>query len=504
MKVQKIFSGLVLSSLLMAGCSNDTTTEQEIPIAGNSYVSVNIVSPTATTRALGGTEIGSDAENEVTKAIFFFFDAAGNGCVEPVTPTLSFNNSTGNNEKISEAIVVLRDPGSQPTSVVVVLNPTNAVAALTKATTLTNLRNTVEAYPLTSPFMMSNTVFMRDGIVDDAISVSSSQICTTQAEALANPLNIPVERVVAKVNATLGDHTASGDYEVNGTTTTIKTKLLGWKVTETTPKSKLMKAINTSWTDVAWWNDLANDRSYWADSYVPTAGESYNYFPYNSIVTNNSTEYCLENTTTSTTEKTKLIVAAVLVDNTDTPIDLMEWKGTKYTSDGMKELLVSTSDMEEFLILTGLNYSTLPKDAVKFILPTGTTTKYNVIAALSDTYSSIPIFKRVAGGTPIAATAAEVNAAFAGLGEIKYWKGGASYFFVDIEHRGGDGFGAVGVVRNHSYNLTINSVTGLGTPVPDPETLPIDPERPDEDHSFLAATVSVLSWKTVSQSVDLN
>ena len=84
---------------------------------------------------------------------------------------------------------------------------------------------------------------------------------------------------------------------------------------------------------------------------------------------------------------------------------------------------------------------------------------------------------------------------------ISCWTDGKCYYYVDIEHFGNNGC-KVGVVRNHWYQLTINSIAGLGTPVIDPND-PIDPDRPEEENYYVAAQVNVLQWKVVSQNVDL-
>lgn len=100
--------------------------------------------------------------------------------------------------------------------------------------------------------------------------------------------------------------------------------------------------------------------------------------------------------------------------------------------------------------------------------------------------------------TPV--TQETVNASFKNIATFKYWNEGRTYFYTDIEHNGN----ICGIVRNHLYKLTINSITGFGTPVPDPDK-EIIPEKPtDDENSYIAAKVEILSYKVVSQSVDLN
>lgn len=63
--------------------------------------------------------------------------------------------------------------------------------------------------------------------------------------------------------------------------------------------------------------------------------------------------------------------------------------------------------------------------------------------------------------------------------------------------------GFYGVVRNHVYKTTINSVFGLGTPVYDPDEV-IIPQIPKDEDVFLAAEINILSWRIVDHGYDLN
>lgn len=62
--------------------------------------------------------------------------------------------------------------------------------------------------------------------------------------------------------------------------------------------------------------------------------------------------------------------------------------------------------------------------------------------------------------------------------------------------------GALGVVRNHVYNLTVNSITGLGSAISDDDN-PIVPPKED-NNQYVAARINILSWKIANTwSVDL-
>ena len=82
----------------------------------------------------------------------------------------------------------------------------------------------------------------------------------------------------------------------------------------------------------------------------------------------------------------------------------------------------------------------------------------------------------------------------------KIWKDGG-YYFVNIEHLKD---GLAGVVRNHSYQITVEDIKGLGTPVYDGNVVIPNPVKPTDDESFIAARVNVLSWQIVKQNVTLN
>ena len=93
---------------------------------------------------------------------------------------------------------------------------------------------------------------------------------------------------------------------------------------------------------------------------------------------------------------------------------------------------------------------------------------------------------------------------------ILYWKGGKTYFYTTIRHQGFYGLTGAndkylnGVVRNHIYNVSLDGIYGLGTPVIDPGK-PIDPERPEmERPSYLQARINILPWRIVTNSATIH
>ena len=88
---------------------------------------------------------------------------------------------------------------------------------------------------------------------------------------------------------------------------------------------------------------------------------------------------------------------------------------------------------------------------------------------------------------------------------VQVRKDGMTYYFTPIRHlaQNKTEMGYYGVVRNHSYRITINTISGFGTPVYDPDEI-IDPVIPKDTETYLAARINVLSWRVVPSSVDLD
>ena len=82
---------------------------------------------------------------------------------------------------------------------------------------------------------------------------------------------------------------------------------------------------------------------------------------------------------------------------------------------------------------------------------------------------------------------------------LKFFQGGYSYYLVPIRHFDDtqqpklNAYGRYGVVRNHIYKITINSVSRLGSPEP-----PILTDEPaDQTPTFISANVVVQNWSGV-------
>lgn len=110
-------------------------------------------------------------------------------------------------------------------------------------------------------------------------------------------------------------------------------------------------------------------------------------------------------------------------------------------------------------------------------------------------------------------TKTDVNRMLLSANPATLYSGGKAYYNIPIEQFGkiqvteNDetkqkiAYGTYGVVRNHSYKITVKGISGLGTGIADP-TAPIIP--PTEEQTYYVKTeLNVLAWRVASQEVIL-
>ena len=121
----------------------------------------------------------------------------------------------------------------------------------------------------------------------------------------------------------------------------------------------------------------------------------------------------------------------------------------------------------------------------------------------------------VKGGKTESATDVEVrmnsnqllSAVYEFAGYADYFKNGMMYYYVPIRHvttersEGSYQLGDIGVVRNHWYKITVNSVKRPGIPVSEPDQ-PIIPNVDPADQ-YLGLDIHILPWHVIEQNIDL-
>lgn len=412
----------------------------------------------------------------------------------------------------------------------------------------------------TTNFVMSNSVYVSTGSTISETPVSGF-VASSAQEAKNKPVDIYVERVAAKVSVDVDkDFKKDGESEAawqqrqdgkwqikvgsmaNGTA--VYAVVEGWGVADENGKAELIKHVPASAEvsdqilGITPWTSADYHRCYWSSSVAfdnnnTTVNHRYNEYK----KAFGACTYTLPNTptyteftsgifnTVGTTANTlaKAFVAAKLVysDNgTEKAAEICKYKGIEYLgTDNLKKSVLDDNTAYYTLSTTTGNdgtttnsYTQLTADQITFAktAPEGSETAgklkaYQVVPQLASTVSEVYTLGTDGKYTKI--DVAEVNKALAS-DACEMRTEGATYYYTPIRHLATDAkqLAYYGVVRNHSYKITLQDVKGFGTPVYDPnsDTEIIDPEIPSDEDTYLAARINVLSWRVVNSKVNLD
>ena len=458
---------------------------------------------------------------------------------------------------IKEAVLVLNTyKGVYPSKIVAVLNWTPADRAYSLADlhdVMATLGNNNDGY------VMANSVYMDGaGKAVDATPLTAANIKTSAEAAIAAPVEIYVERIAAKVVLTAGGKVAGTEniFDTQKNSTPILSagqsseidvyvKLFGWELYNDYNTTNLLKDIE-NWNVAELgltWNDIPYYRCYWATSQNenPNDSFSWNYNEDTQAEKGFKTEYgfavaseanytdattytyCGENTTTN--YRTKVILKGQLMkadgeaESGYSPLELARWYGTDYAGNYALRIAVANSIKYTLYYYDeeGSKYiSVAPEDlqCVKGKAVDENAKSYEVGFQLSTDgaaktwfkYDSEKGYVRMGNPDVTGDNAAKANEYLATVEPALLYAEGMTYYTVDIEHLGATGKTAeYGVVRNHVYQIDIKSIKGYGSPVYSTVDFVIgQPEYPTEDEaSYVAAKINVLSWKVVKQQVDI-
>ena len=464
-------------------------------------------------------------------------------------------------EGITETILVLNGENHvAPASMLTVINPDinpellQNGAALRWSVMRKELKGT--KFYDNDHFMMSNSTYEEAG----------NDLCTTQLtgktyassdDAQSHPVNVYVERVNAKVNANVvgtnfEKETADVIFDGVSMKDNQKTKvgvlslakedgttdqknifayIVGWGLASENRKAELFKQIDTQkFTDeilgISPWSSADYHRSFWSLS-VPFGGTgadknepvNYKFSEYTHKL--GDAVYTLPNTPTEVIDDahvynntlTKFVVAARLAyedaDGSLQPAEICEYKGQEFLgTDNLKKTFVKEISRyyKKVPVAAGEpdKYVNLDPSDITFTTtaPSGTQAKdYEVFATLAK--PDITLYEQKGGvWNEVTDKSVVYNMLQGTPAEVR--KGGMAYYYTTIKHLGEKGkLGEYGIVRNHSYQISLNSIKGFGTPVYNPEKI-IVPAIPSNDKTYLAAKINVLSWRVVPSQVDLD
>lgn len=466
----------------------------------------------------------------------------------------------------TKAVLVLNgETKAVPASVIAVINPEvlDNTTLQSGTMTLSELRTSATGskfYDKTNGFVMSNSVYESAGRDVCSTPVANSVFATSE-DAMKNPVDIYVERVNAKVNAKIdADYQRTGETEKAWTknadgkyqievgsidvttyadnTNAAPTKntypvyavVQGWQLADADGKAEVCKQIKTSWyageLGISPWTTSDYHRCFWSKSVPFTSGaQGGANHPVNPKFTDitqslsgefsaepvytlpNTPDQVVTNPTTILNTLTKLIVAAKLVykdkNGNYNPAQVCQYRGLTYLGeDAVKKQIVG--GFAKYFKKTATGYQSIEASDITFkTVPGSSEVKdYEVVATLASNVGEL--YVKDGETTYKTVSKDDVNAALAKEEAQVRSTDGATYYYTPIKHLGDAGkLGEYGIVRNHSYQVTIQNIKGFGTPVYDPKK-EIDPMIPSDENTYLAASIKVLSWRVVSSKVDLD
>ena len=529
---------ITLAALALVGCT-ENVTDPNSPIdkgeLERSYISVTLMSDDAATRAEGEEdfEYGEAAERYVENVHFFLFKGDGSAFTingssgkNYLSFTLNSGSTEGANEgpnvsDVKDKILVFDNyKGEYPAYIVAVLNWD--ARHIQPSYTLDNLYNTLAAIRNdNNHFVMSNAVYADMlGKVVRANALTIYNIGKTETEAMANPVEIYVERISAKVEVeakgNVEEMDATYDIETTVDGAPVYAKVVNWQLYNDYNHSILLKHIYPdTWgmgSEVGFlWNDPLKFRSYWAASYTGSFPND-NHFSWGKGLEAGTATYCGENTRQAVVDgegkvtadpRTKVIIKAQLVDGAGKPAEVAIWYGHSYMGESALRTEVAALLANELYYLDGGEYKGIGAADLKLVAGSEAEA-YEVIFQLADAALAKEWFTYSNSEGYVAATSDAVNGRLAEVEPAMVYKDGMTYYYADIRHMGrANSVSEYGVVRNHIYKVNIATISGLGTPVYDPNVDIETPERPSDVHSYVAAEVRILSWKVVKNEYNV-
>lgn len=553
-----------MATALVACSSNDdlASNGHEGNQTGEAYASFRINLPTTNgTRAVDpktGTEFdgGTAAEYEVKNGTILIFDNAGNfvtsaqlGTMNPWTDVKSDGVTTA-----AIATVQLKDVevgGSY--QALVLLN--NDVDATTHKVTLPATKGvsyaewskdaskvSVDNYTKTDYIFMANAPKYTGAASEPTTLVKVNNICASREEAQAKAATtVYVERGLAKV--TMQNYKTDGYTIADGTTYAgDKVVITDWKL-DVTNKSTypvhqtggLLTAWDQIWGEGRFFDNTSSSfkRVYWGEDpnysgkalqNLTACKDAFNMIKNSEVEGQAGTDhpqYCLENTFDLANmmqgQTTRVVFKAVY-----TPKALVGKTEKTFYKIGNNTAIWTKADLEQqiktvALTVMGITDAT-EQDKYGVDLSKGSNISgkagQHLIAAENIT------FNKGTGSTTSKVSPDVVDKINAKLGltattGISTYLNGEAYYIARIKHfnelthwtagtpYNGDNkafLGRYGVLRNNWYDLSVNSISGLGYPEV-PEVKPTVPD--DENDQYINVEVKILDWAKRSQSIDL-
>jgi hypothetical protein len=373
--------------------------------------------------------------------------------------------------------------------------------------------------------------------------------CTVNEDAATGSTLTKGESTVANVYQLLDDDGKPVTIVGDSDNTPVYVHLMAWGINATTRQNYLFKHLDLNWNAVInglEWNKPDYHRSFWGKSFnygltdfnypvnyhsnvntdaTATSASWLTYIPSEQVDnTFGDVDYCMENTNTAEILKTSynsaataVLVKARIVNKDDEQFseNIVKYGSTLYTYKGyaayVTNALLNSGALPFFAGGTQIS-----ADDVEVV---SASDKLNgrIYVQLTEKAQAKTWSDAATGGNAVeAATINNTLKLFNASSDALGYTRGLMYYSIPIKHLGAvdkeDGVEGdyatklfetyLGVVRNHYYKLTINSLKGVGHGIVNPEE-PIVPNPVEDTGYYLNAKINVLSWKVVSQTVDL-
>lgn len=407
----------------------------------------------------------------------------------------------------------------------------------------------VDAVPLTAANIKTSADAAKATPVEIYVERVAAKVVLTASGKVEGTTNI----FDTQKNSSPLDNNSATTSEID-----VYVQLHGWELYNDHNSSNLLKDIDPAWGNGDGlglnWNDRFKFRSYWAlsqDKSVLNDKFAWQYTSekqtengfkteYGFAVASDATytdettyTYCGENTGVSTVsiiegktvitpyaKNTKVILKGQLMQkdgDTYKALELARWYGTDYA--GEEALRIAVANSLQYTLFSsqdGINFDPIkPADLICVDGNVVDAEAYEVGFQLSSTddfgedktwykYDSTQGYVKFGNPDTYADNAVKTNEYLKTVQPALLYKTGQTYYIVDIEHFGTQ-TAAYGVVRNHVYQIDINSIKGYGSPVYTGTGNIVTPEYPEVEgeSSYVAARINVLSWKVVKQGVNI-
>ena len=551
--VKNLF-GMAVMATALGGCSSNDNLAPD-GNGGNkdgaAYASFTINLPTTrATRATDGEPSfaeGDAKEYEVKNGTILIFDMDGkyvtsaqlgnmnpwkdiktDGVTTAATATVQLSGVTVGGSY--QALVLLNNDVDASTSKVKL--PT---AGESYATWSAKAENATAAYTKTDYIFMANAPKYTDASAEPTTLVPVANICASREQAEAKAATtVYVERGLAKV--TMQKFNADGYSIAAGTYEGAKVEIKNWQLDVTNKStfpvhqtSSLTDGFANIWSTPRFYDgdNKTFKRVYWgvdpnySDATLQNliaCKDAFNMIGKDDIAGktgNDHPQYCLENTFDLANmmqgQTTRVVFKAVF-----TPKDFTT--GQTFYKIGNNTAIWDATKLAQQIhtvAVTAMGITDAAEQENYVVKLDASTNNISGTAGLH-TITAANIEYKGTGTSLVAANIDKINEKL-GLKEtgISTYLNGEAYYIARIKHfneltpwTAGEGYGTAndkylgryGVLRNNWYDLSVNSISGLGYPdVPE-----VKPEMPDdENEQFINVEVKILDWAKRSQNIDL-